>query len=150
MTQNIGDLLGFNGAAAVFVEEGEGSSHVLLVEQSVLVDRSRAPLAKVDCTAMVSVCVHENFLCTLIDNFERHVGVQLSEAVNELLFLDQTIAVLVPLIERLSQLSLLSLSRQMARHESQCRLLHLGFVFEIHQVVDSLRGEVRIIACFDL
>ena len=68
MAQNIGDLLGFDGAAAVFVEEGEGSSHVLLVEQSVLVDRSRAPLAKVDCTAMISVCVHKYFHGTLIDN----------------------------------------------------------------------------------
>lgn len=128
MAQNVGDLLGFDRATTVSVEECEGSSHVLLIEQSVLVDRSRAPLAKVDCTAMVSVCVHENLPCTLIDNFERHAGMQLSEAVNELIFLDQTVTVLVPLIERLFQFGLLSLSRQMARHESQRRLLELGFV----------------------
>ena len=128
MAQNIGDLLGFDGATAVSVEECEGSSHVLLIEQSMLVNRGRAPFSKVNCSTMVSVCVHENFLCTLIDDFEGHVRMQLSEASNELIFLDQPIAVLIPLIERLSQLGLLSLSRQMARHESQRSLLELGFV----------------------
>lgn len=128
MAEDRRDFLRLNRAAAISIEQSEGSPHVLLVEQRVLVDCGRAPLAKIDRAAVVCVRVHENLNRALIDNFLRQLWVQLPVAIDELLLLDETVSVLVPLVEGLPELDLLLLGREVPSHESQRRLLKLAFV----------------------
>lgn len=79
---------------------------------------------------MVCVCVSEYFNCTIVHFLLGLIRVKMPVAVQELLFLDQAIAVLVPLVEGFLEFGLLGLGGQMAGHEGQSGLLQLGLVLE--------------------
>ena len=119
-----------NGAATVFIKKTEGRFQVRIVEQVVLINCGRAPLIKVDSAATVSVCFTENLLCSLLDSF-RIVGftrVKLLVRGNKFVSLNQTVPVFVELKERLPELVLLALGRQVAADEGQSCLFQLAFV----------------------
>ena len=135
--KDVGNLLSFNCATSVFVKKAKGCLHVLLVEQRGLVDRSSAPLPEIDRTTAIRVGVNEDLLSTLLDNTILRVRKQPFVAADELVLLDETVAVLVPLLKRLLQLLLLPPRGQVARHESHSRLLELRFVLHT-------RAELRV------
>ena len=130
MAENCGDLSRLDRTTVIFVKESEGSAHVLLIEQLVLIDGGCAPLAEINGTAMVHISVKENFDSTTLNDFFILIWEKALVAIDELLFLDKTITVLVPLVERFLELGLLGLGGQMTSHESHRRLLHLGLVLQ--------------------
>lgn len=84
VSQNVGNLLSLNRPATIFIEKSEGSPHVFLVQKCILVDGGGAPLTEIDCAAIVSVSVDENFEGARIHNLMRLVRMQLPEAIYEL------------------------------------------------------------------
>ena len=61
MTEDGGDLTSIDATTSIFVEKLEGSSHVRLIQELLLVYRGCAPLSKVDSTISIDVSVLENF-----------------------------------------------------------------------------------------
>lgn len=126
VAQDGSNLLRLDRAATVFVEQLEGSEHVGLAQELDLVDSRRAPLAKVDLSTSVDICLIEDFVGALIDCGLVKFGVQGSVGLEELFPLNQAVAILVKLVERVSQLLLLLFGCEVAGHEGEGRLLELG------------------------
>ena len=61
MTEDGGDLTSIDATTSIFVEKLEGSSHVRLIQELLLVYRGCAPFSKVDSTISIDVSVLENF-----------------------------------------------------------------------------------------
>ena len=105
--QNLGNLSCLNRATAIFVEKRKGGTHVFLVKQLVLIDGGRAPLAEVYRTTFISVSVLKDFDGSFCDFLLTLVRVELHVTVDELMPLDEAIAIFIPLVERSSELLLL-------------------------------------------
>ena len=127
LAQNLRDLSCLNCATTIFIEKLEGSEHVLFVHQRVLIDGRSAPFGEVDCATSISICFIENFECSFGSSLLVLLGIKLRVAIDELLCLNQTITVLIELVECLAKFLLLSLGCQMAGHKCERSLLHLGF-----------------------
>ena len=126
--EDLGDLSCLDCATAIFVKECEGSAHVLLIKERLLIDRGRAPLSKVDCSALVSVGGFKDFERPVNNLLLVLVWVELFVTVDKLLLLNETIAIFVPLVEGSAKLCLLLLGGQVSCHEGQRRLLELRLV----------------------
>ena len=128
LAEDAGELIDVDSPVSIFVVEAERLSHVLLVEERVMVDRRRAPLVEIDGTSAFSVSVFEELFSALISGFIWVTGEGLHETIDELVERDETIAVFVPQLERPLQSSLLLLGRLETRHERQRSFLELGLV----------------------
>ena len=128
MSEDRSDLSGFDGTAAISVEKSKGRAHVLLVEQLILVNSGCAPLRKVNSAAIVGVSLLKDRIGALVDCCRVLIREELTVALDELLPLDQTITIFIPLLEGLFKLVLLSFSGEMTGHKGQRRLLKLGLV----------------------
>ena len=127
LAQNLRDLSCLDCAATIFIEKLEGSKHVLFVHQRVLINGCSAPFGEVDCATSISIRFIENFKCTFRCSLLVLLGIKLRVAIDELLCLNQTITVLIELVECFAKFLLLSFGCQMASHKCQRSLLHLGF-----------------------
>ena len=123
--EDLSDLGRLDCATAIFVKECEGSAHVLLIKERLLIDRGRAPLSKVDCSTLVSVGRFKDLKGPIDDLLLVLVWVELFVTVDKLLLLNETIAIFVPLVEGPAKLCLLLLGGQMSCHKGQRRLLQL-------------------------
>ena len=61
MTQDGGDLTSIDATTSIFVEKLEGSTHVRLIQELLLVYRGCAPFTKVNSTVTIDISVVENF-----------------------------------------------------------------------------------------
>ena len=120
------NLLGIDLAAVVFIEETEGSPHVIVIEHLVLVCRRCAPLTKIDLSVPVDVCLVKDFTRNLIDSLWGRIWVQETVSCQELLPFDLSIVVLVELLEGVTHDLHLVLRRQVRRYECQSCLLKLS------------------------
>ena len=59
MTEDGGDLTSIDATTSIFVEKFEGSSHVRLIQELLLIYRGCAPLTKVNSTVAIDVSVSE-------------------------------------------------------------------------------------------
>lgn len=123
VTEDGCDFLRLDRATSVFVEQFEGSKHVRLAQEFNLVDCSRAPLAEIDLSTSINVSLIENFICAFIYFYSVELGVQGTVGFEELISLDQTVAILIKLVEGIAQFLLLLLGCKMTGHERQGRLL---------------------------
>jgi len=124
--QDLSDFGRLDRATPVLIKEREGCSHVLFVDQLVLVDRGGAPLCEVDSTAAVHIRLVENCARPFFHSGFVLLRIQLDVGVEEFGLLDLTVAVFIELSERLPELFYLLLRRKVAGHEGECRLLHLA------------------------
>ena len=125
MAENGSDLLRLDRTTAIFVKEPEGSEHVRLAKQLMLVDGCSAPLTEVDLPAPVDISLVEDLVGSEVNDLLVHVWVQRAVSLEELLALDQTVAILVELVKRVAELELLLFSGEMTGHKGQSRLLKL-------------------------
>ena len=143
VAESLGDLLSIDGATAILVKELEGSLHVLVVEKSVLVDGTRAPLAKINLTTAICVGLVEKLVSHLDDGglIEILELLQSLVAVDEFVSLDQTIPILIKLVEGLLELLGVLLGSQVIGHEGHHRLLQLSVLLTCTQHT-SLAGKI--------
>uniref|UniRef100_A0A7S3HXY7 Uncharacterized protein n=1 Tax=Favella ehrenbergii TaxID=182087 RepID=A0A7S3HXY7_9SPIT len=141
VAEDLGDLSTIDGAAAVFVKQFEGRSHVWLVQKLLLLYCGRAPLVEVDLTAAIHVSHKENSEGALVNHLRVLVRVKAPVAANELVPLNKTITVLVKLKESRLELRQLLLCGQMRRHKCQRSLLQLRVVFELSEVAKCVLHE---------
>ena len=123
MAENGCNFLRLNRATTVFIEKFEGGKHVRLAEQLNLVDSGSAPLAKVNLAAAINIGLIENLVGAIVNLCLIKLRVQSAIGLEEFRALDQSIAILIKLIERLTEFLLLLLCRQVTRHKCQSRLL---------------------------
>ena len=108
------DFAGVDRATSVFVEELESGAQVGLVQQLLLVDGGRAPLAKVNCATAVHIGVLENFNGAFVHLILSLVRVEDAVGALELIHLDNTVSIGIELIESVAHGSLLLLRGQVA------------------------------------
>ena len=61
MTEDGGDLTSIDATTSIFVEKLEGSTHVRLIQELLLVYSGCAPFTKVNSTVTIDISVVENF-----------------------------------------------------------------------------------------
>ena len=117
------DFVSVDMATSVFVEKLESGAQVWLVQQLLLVDGSRAPLAKVNRTTAVHIRVFEDPFSAFVHFLPVLVRVEDAVGSLELILLDNTVSIGIELIESVAHGSLLLLRGQVARHVGQRSLL---------------------------
>lgn len=133
------DFVSLDGATTVFIEEFEGSLHVLSINELVLINGGDTPLAKVDGGASIGIGQIKYFVGAMDDLFVVFSArIELSIGVDELVLGDDAITVSIKLVEAGSEFFVLLLGGQMTRHKSQRCLLQLRFVLETRETGDSL------------
>lgn len=125
MSKDSCDLRCLDSATTVFIEEAKCGTHICLVNKGVLINSGRAPLAKIDGSTAIDVSFVKNFVGSLIDFFIVLGRVQPAISPKEFLLLDQTVPILVKLVERRFKLLLLGFCRQVTGHESKSCLFQL-------------------------
>lgn len=113
------DLFGLNGATTILVEQVEGSPHVRLAKQLLLLDGGRAPLIKVDLPTTVDIGHLKDLESACIYYFLIVVRVEATVATHELIARDDAVTILIELEESGPELVELRLGGQMSRHEGQ-------------------------------
>ena len=93
-----------------------------------MVNGGCAPLSKIDGTTAIRIGLVEDLVGALFDLRRITVLVEFLVGLEELVALDQPITVLIELVEALAEFVLLLLGGQVARHESQSRLLQLALI----------------------
>ena len=117
------DFVSVDMATSVFVEKLESGAQVWLVQQLLLVDGSRAPLAKVNRTTAVHIRVFEDPFSAFVHFLPVLVWVEDAVGSLELILLDNSVSIGIELIESVAHGSLLLLRGQVARHVGQRSLL---------------------------